>query len=493
MRLTLKLLLAALVGITVVQALNGYLRVDRELRLFETDLAGDLRGLGRAVAIGMERAWDRGGEEEARIVLDEMRSAIPHFDLRWVPHANLDRALAAMPNGMELHKQLAAGEPVTYGAEPNSVRETRDRIVVVAVPVRPDGDLEGVVEIAGSLKDQQDYVDRSIITTLAAAAGTLAATALILFIVGAWFVRRPTSQLISGASRIGRGDLDTVISLPQRDELGRLAAALDQMRGNLAAARARVESEVAARTEAQVRAEIERERRKEAVDQLRHADRLAVVGRLASSLVHELGAPLQVIAGRARMIERDSAAPAQVMENARIAREQSERITQIVRRLLDFSRKGGKPGDRAVVTEVVQRTTQLLEPIAEHAKVNLVVDAQASDRAPVVRGDAAQLQQVLVNLAINAVHAMPDGGTLTVRSTSDGERARIDVEDTGVGMSDETKRRLFVPFFTTKPPGQGTGLGLCVADEIVKSCGGTLRVESEVGKGSRFTVELPLA
>ena len=487
MRLTLKLVLAALLGITVVQAANGFFRVQRELDLFESDLAGDLKGYGHSVALSMERAWRHGGEEEALIVLDEMRGGVPHFDMRWLPRGALSRALLQQSDGEGLHAALERGEPVVYATAP---RHMRDRLVVVAVPVRPEGELEGALELAASLKDQEDYVDRSIVTSVASAAATLAATALILLAVGAWFVRRPIGQLIDGTKRIGAGDLQTAIALPQRDEIGELAGALDHMRGDLSSARLRIESEVAARTEAQVRAELEGARRREALDQLRHADRLTVVGRLASSLVHEMGAPLQVISGRARMIERDGAAPEKVVENARIAREQSERITQLVRQLLDFSRKGGKPGDRAVVEEVLDRTTKLLEPIAHHAKVALVVERGAP---AIVRGDAAQLQQVLVNLAINAVQAMPEGGTLTVRTVVEDGHARIDVVDTGVGMTDETRARIFTPFFTTKPPGQGTGLGLCVVDEIVKSCGGRVDVQSAVGKGSRFSVELPLA
>src|SRR5438876_3578959 len=98
MRLTLKLVLAALVGITVVQAINGFFRVEREIELFETDLTGDLRGYGLSVALAMERAWRHGGEEEALIVLDEMRSEVPHFDLRWLPHGTIERSLAGSPD-----------------------------------------------------------------------------------------------------------------------------------------------------------------------------------------------------------------------------------------------------------------------------------------------------------------------------------------------------------------------------------------------------------
>src|ERR1044071_5171712 len=132
MRLTLKLLLAALVGIALIEALNGYFRVDRELDLFETDLDGDLRGLGRSVSIAMERAWRVGGEDDALIVLEEERAAVAHFDLRWEPHAQLDRALAMEQNGAALHKALERGEAVTYSIAAPPSSSTRDRLVVVA-------------------------------------------------------------------------------------------------------------------------------------------------------------------------------------------------------------------------------------------------------------------------------------------------------------------------------------------------------------------------
>jgi signal transduction histidine kinase len=501
MQLTLKLVLAALVGITLVQAVNGYLRVRREVEVFETDLAGDLEGYGKSTAVAMERAWRVGSADEAQRVLREVDEAEPHFQLNWVARDTIDAMLAAWPDAEPKHEQLEQGAAVVLG-DTRTGSWFGERTVRVAVPVRVDGRLEGVISVEGSLalqggqagvfvKAQQDYVSQSVRDTLMSTLATLAATMIVLLAVGAYFVRRPIAHLIAGARRIGQGDLTTRIVLRQTDELGQLATELDHMRNELTVAQARVESEVRARTEAQVRAAVERERRKEAVDQLRHADRLGVVGRIASSLVHELGAPLQVIAGRARMVERDAAANEKIVENARIAREQSERITLLVRQLLDFSRKGGKPGDRAVVEEVVERTTKLLEPIATTSKVQLVVDVDAN--TAIVRGDAASLQQVLVNLAINAVQAMPDGGTLTVRTAVESSHARIDVEDTGVGMSDDTRAKIFTPFFTTKPPGQGTGLGLCVVDDIVKSCGGRIDVESTPGKGTRFRVELPLA
>ncbi len=113
------------------------------------------------------------------------------------------------------------------------------------------------------------------------------------------------------------------------------------------------------------------------------------------------------------------------------------------------------------------------------------------ERLPEITADASQLHQVLVNLVVNAIQAMPHGGTLTIETRAEGDRILLTVEDTGVGMTDEVLKQLFLPFFTTKDIGQGTGLGLSVVHGIVSSHGGTIRVESKPGRGSRFVVTLP--
>jgi two-component system NtrC family sensor kinase len=242
-----------------------------------------------------------------------------------------------------------------------------------------------------------------------------------------------------------------------------------------------------------------------ALQQLRHAERLVTVGKLASGIAHELGTPLNVVSGRAKMIAQNVAADDGVRNNARIVMEQSERMAQIIRQLLDFAR-AGKPNKSAIdLRHLASSTLSLLRPIADKRRVTL--EFQSSEPVPEVVADAAQLQQVVTNLVVNAVQASPQSSVVQVglRSApamrrpsngSDPEHPRgfacITVSDHGSGMGEGTLERIFEPFFTTKDVGEGTGLGLAVAYGIVQEHGGFITVESKLGEGSRFEVYLPI-
>jgi signal transduction histidine kinase len=510
MKLTLKLVLTIVLGITVVLSIYAALRVQREIELFESDLRRDLKGLGHAAAVSMQRTWADDGEDAALQMLDSIRARESHYDLRWIPAASLNSELADVENLPLTMRELAEGEDFveSFGeqsAEKHLVVVTvpvrvRERVQHVDVPGEPPHivntprRLVGAIEIQGTFVDQQGYIAQSLTRSIIATVTTLLACAGLLFGFGVWLIQRPVQRLIEAAHRIGAGDLSPTDLPVHSDEIGALALAMDGMRESLSQARARVESEVRARVEADVRAETERNERLLLVEQLRHADRLATVGKLASSIAHELGSPLQVVGGRARMIERALTGnvddkSVRAVENAKTVREQAERITVMMRQLLDFSRKKGAATDVVLLKDAVDKTLALVIPMAEHAKIETRVDV--SDPTLAVRIEPGQLQQVLMNLAMNAIHAMPDGGTLSVQATRDDDGVLLCVQDTGTGMSEETQKKLFTPFFTTKPPGQGTGLGLTVVEGIVHEAGGRLRVQSELGHGSRFFIHLP--
>jgi len=242
-----------------------------------------------------------------------------------------------------------------------------------------------------------------------------------------------------------------------------------------------------------------------AMQQLRHAERLVTVGKLASGIAHELGTPLNVVSGRAKMISQSPEASEPVRNNARIVMEQSERMTQIIRQLLDFAR-AGKPNKALVdLQHLAASTLSLLRPIADKRRVTLRFEA--GDPVREVVADAAQLQQVLTNLVVNAVQASPPSSVVEIglRAASNASKpgaatppaaARgfvcITICDHGTGMGEDTLERVFEPFFTTKDVGEGTGLGLAVAYGIVQEHGGFITVESKLGEGSRFEVYLPL-
>jgi signal transduction histidine kinase len=245
-----------------------------------------------------------------------------------------------------------------------------------------------------------------------------------------------------------------------------------------------------------LRAHVERERsgRRSAIEQLRHAERLNVVGKLAAGVAHELGTPLNVIATTAELVDADSSAPELVHASCRVIVDQTERMATIIRQLLDFGRRGGGDRCRTDLGALVESTVVLLRPLARKRRVELEITLPREPLPCAV--NRLEIGQVLSNLVLNAVQAMPSGGRSLVELRRARERgvdvAVLTVSDQGTGIRPEDVPRVFDPFFTTKDVGEGTGLGLSVTYGIVADHGGRVNVETEWGRGSRFSVVLPL-
>ena len=243
------------------------------------------------------------------------------------------------------------------------------------------------------------------------------------------------------------------------------------------------------------RIERERERVRTAIDQLRHAERLNVLGTLAAGVAHELGTPLNVISGAAEMLEEGEPSRARDQKSARLILAQTERITVIIRRLLDFARRGHSERGMVEVDHAVSSAVELLSTTARKRGTTIEVVTGVGARR--VRANAQELEQVVSNLLLNGIQAMPEGGQLLVTTAIDPAPpqpfATIAVEDSGTGIAPADLPHIFDPFFTTKDVGQGTGLGLSVSYGIVTDLGGTIDVASEPGRGTRFVVRVPLA
>jgi len=223
--------------------------------------------------------------------------------------------------------------------------------------------------------------------------------------------------------------------------------------------------------------------------QLAHADRLATIGQLAAGVAHELNEPLSSILGFAQLardcpdLPRQAGADIQkVVTGALYARE-------VIRKLMVFARQVPPQKSQVDLNQVVDDALFFLE--ARCAKAGIQVVRSLAAGLPEVTADAAQCKQILVNLIVNAVQAMSDGGTLTVSTRTDGGFVVLAVDDTGPGMEEDVVEKVFLPFFTTKDVHEGTGLGLAVVHGIVTSHGGSIEVESEPGHGTRFAVRLP--
>ena len=351
-------------------------------------------------------------------------------------------------------------------------------------PVRGGGAAIGTVVVRESLDATDRLVRNGVVVSVISVVIVVALSFAASLVLGRWLVGKPIGMLVERARRIGHRDFSGAVELHRADELGELAAAMNAMSAELSAALQQITRE----TDARVRA----------VEEMRHADRLSTVGKLAAGVAHELGTPLSIVAGHAQMIAGREVTGDGVFESAAAIDREATRMSRIVRQLLDFARRGGPEGTTSDVATVAERCLELLAPIAKKAGVATALAVTGRVRALIAEDS---LQQVLTNLVVNAVQAMPAGGTLRISAAREraaspdapGELARpcirIAVTDTGTGIANEVLAHVFEPFFTTKQPGDGTGLGLAVVYGIVADRHGWITVDSSE-RGTTFSVFL---
>jgi two-component system NtrC family sensor kinase len=227
-------------------------------------------------------------------------------------------------------------------------------------------------------------------------------------------------------------------------------------------------------------------------DQLMHSGKMVAVGTLTSGIAHELNNPLNNI-GITTEALIDGFKDNSDEDNLKMLEQiytQVERASSTVKNLLDFTRKEQPAFTSVSIQKIMESTIKLIENELKLGGIDFDMDLE--DGLPEITGNPRNLQQVFLNLFLNTIQAMPDGGRLGVRIRVDDGFVRTDVSDTGVGIPPENLDKVFDPFFTTKEPGQGTGLGLSVSYSIIDSHGGKIAVESKVGEGTTFSVFLPL-
>ncbi len=481
MKLALKIVAVCLVAMILITALSSYLIAKREIDLEKERHQSHVAQVGDIVRDSVDLAYN--SEGQAGIIKAIRTHAIESGRLRYrwvwfdvsvtdpdaptVPTKDLDKILGGEVDSIVItegeNDQLNTYYPIDINDETNGQRR------------------KGAIEISGSLEEASRESWRAIKTGLGAIAlMTLFCLGFVLW-AGIRLIGRPLSILIEQTRKIGQGDYDNKINLNTNDELSELATSLNRMSDQIAEEKQKVGEASAAKLSA--------------VQQLRHADRLKTVGRLAAGLAHEIGTPLNVVSGRAGLIRSGKLNDQELSESAAAIQMEADRISAIVRQLLDFARHTPANRQPTDVRSIVSRTVDLLRPLADKSAVEL--KAEFDNSTPMTANiDETQIQQVLTNVVMNAIQASHSGGTVIVRlpTSIDGmehDYVAIEIEDFGSGMDLRTVENIFEPFFTTKEVGQGTGLGLSIAHGIVEEHGGTIRVESELGFGTTFRVTLP--
>jgi len=299
----------------------------------------------------------------------------------------------------------------------------------------------------------------------------------------------PLQKMVVATQEIAKGDLSHKVGVQSKDEIGTLANSFNQMTENLKIANQKL-IEWGKTLEKKVD-----ERTKELTEMQSHliqSEKLASLGKLAAGIAHEINNPLGGILIYSHLLLEETNKNSPHYENLKKIVKETSRCKDIVKGLLEFARPKEPETAQVNINDIVENSLAIMERQALFQ--NIKIKKSYAPDMPRIVADSAQLQQVFMNIILNAAEAMDGNGTLTLSTALDGDKTHIEVKfsDTGHGIKEEDKRRLFEPFFSTKEVGKGTGLGLAISYSIVQKHNGTIKVESEVGKGSTFAVTLPV-
>ena len=363
----------------------------------------------------------------------------------------------------------------------------RDWYITAYEPIRDvDDRIIGILYV-GML--ERPYIDlrNRVMLSFALLAALLSAVIMLLLSFIAKNITRPLRLMVEATDVIAAGDLSHRVEVGLQDETGHLATSFNRMADNLD--KAYDDLRQWGRT-LEKRVEERTQELREAQDALIRSEKLASLGKMAAGVAHEVNNPLTSILINAHLVLERCPPDDPAHENLTLIADETLRCAQVVKGLLEFARQTPARTAPTDVNDLVERTAQLLDMQASVRNVKIVKELDRS--LPLLDLDKAKLQQVFSNLMINAIEAMPKGGTLTLssRRSEDGPYADFLFADTGIGIPPENMNRLFDPFFTTKT--LGTGLGLAVSYGIIQQSGGTIKIHSEVGRGSVFIVRLPL-
>jgi two-component system NtrC family sensor kinase len=296
---------------------------------------------------------------------------------------------------------------------------------------------------------------------------TLTSLALLFFVTK--LVLRPIGQVVTMSQKVVEGDLSARVGIRPPGEMGALCRAVDAM------------ADAVDQREEQLKLAARK--------QIGQSEKLASIGRLAAGIAHEINNPLTGVLTFAHLLRQKGNMSAEDQQDLDLIISETSRVAEIVRGLLDFARERPSEKKPVDINHVIRQTLRLVS--GQKLFTDIVVEERLDENLPRITGDENQLQQVILNLTLNASEAMPDGGTLTLTTCAKDGKVRVTVADTGCGIPREHLEDIFEPFYSTKPVGKGTGLGLSVSYGIIQQHGGSLEVESEEGRGTAVTIILP--
>ena len=427
-----------------------------------------------------------------------------------------------------LKNSITSGQIYTEVEKTGGILSTEYKKVIVYSPLWIQGKIVGAIRMEIPIGDVMIHLLESQRVILI----SIILDAIVLIVFGSFMLSRvlvkPLKDLILLTQKIGAGDLSEKIEVTSRNEIGQLIGSFNLMIERLKEKQENLDSHLES-------LEAANKKLKQAQEELIRTEKLASIGRFAAGVAHEVGNPLGAILGYTSILEKDGISQEESKDYLKRIEKEIERINRIVRELLDFVRPSQFEICDVEVNKVIENTLSLISHQKNFWGIKAQLDLQPN--LPTIKGDESKISQVLINIILNSIDAMPNGGILSIQTKeyvvenslvdplqqfysprrredpmesnyshvrksdpfaaiftkfSKGDRlVKIGISDTGIGIKEEDIKSIFDPFFTTKAPDKGTGLGLSVSLKIVESMEGEIRVESEEGKGSTFEVYFP--
>ncbi|MCK4431974.1 MAG: cache domain-containing protein [Candidatus Aminicenantes bacterium] len=400
-----------------------------------------------------------------------------------VKKANGERAIGTRVSKEVNQAVLKEGKPWVHRAF-----VVNDWYISAYEPIKNiNGDIIGILYVGMLEKPYIDLRNNVMITFTGMAIISVVVLLIILFFITSTIID-PLRGMVFATNKIAQGDLNHKVEIKYRDEIGKLARSFNQMTENLKKANEKL---IQWGKTLEKRVEERTKELREIQDFLIQSEKLASLGKMAAGVAHEINNPLtSILINTHLMLEKVEEKHA-FYENLILIADETSRCTNIVKGLLEFSRQELPQKAFSDVNDIINRTLNLLKNQVSFYNISIIKELGLN--LPQIELDKNKIEQVFWNLMFNASEAMPDGGKLTIISKFSQNKKYIEVifMDTGVGIPKENINKLYDPFFTTKS--SGTGLGLAVSYGIIKQHLGQIEVESEQGKGSTFTVSLPLS
>jgi two-component system NtrC family sensor kinase len=492
--LRVRLALFVVLVVALVVSTSTYL----ELRLFQSSIGSDLveaaKSTAQSVADDVELRNDPFKDrEEVADTLREFMEAMPSIRVLSVVTFEGDQPdIIASTSSAERPDAIAVARRAMVSNETVLAGGGLQRMV--AVPARHDDRIIGGVVATYSMASVEELRRRGRTVVLWFVPAAILLLTLLVDLATRRLIHRPISGIRKTMQRVRGGDLSARAPILRNDEIGELAKGLNEMLREMenfnTALQERVREATSELRERNVELRQSYERMIALREALARADQMAAVGHMAASVAHQIGTPLNLISGYVQVIREEEGPRAKITRRLEIVQEQIAKVTSIVRTMLDHARRP-TPKETTDIAQLVRRVCEVARPKLETAGVRL--ELSVGD-VPRVTADGVQLELALLNLVSNGLDAMPGGGVMAITvARSDAGGVRIQVADTGVGITSELLPRIFEPWVTTKDAGRGTGLGLSITRDVVANHGGAIVAKSEVGVGSVLTVELPAA